>query len=225
MEATQAKRRLSAILAADIVGYSRLVERDEAGTLAAIRKLRAEVIDPQLAKHHGRIVKLMGDGVIVEFGSVVDAVACAIAVQKQTAAAQIDDPPDHRIIFRTGVNLGDVVVDGTDLLGDGVNVAARLEQLCDPGGILISGTAFDHLQGKIDATLDFRGEQRVKNIARAVRTYSVRIDGAPRLVFGACRTRKYTDDFGGHFSCPLALLPSSPGGSSWLEISRTSCST
>ena len=192
VEAVPTERRLSAILATDIVGYSRLVERNEAGTLAAIRKLRAEAIDPLLAKHHGRIVKLMGDGAIVEFGSVVDAVACAIAIQKQTSAAQISDPPERRITFRMGVNLGDVVVDGADLLGDGVNVAARLEQLCEPGGVLVSGTVFDHLQGKIEATLDYRGEQQVKNITRPIRTYGVRIDGAaPHWRLDARRLRRW----------------------------------
>jgi class 3 adenylate cyclase len=125
MATARAERRLAAILAADIVGYARLVERDEAGTLAAIRDLRQEVIDPLLAEHHGRIVKLMGDGAIVEFGSVVDAVACAVAVQKAVADRQAGVPADRRIVFRIGVNLGDVVVEGEDLLGDGVNVAAR----------------------------------------------------------------------------------------------------
>jgi TolB-like protein/class 3 adenylate cyclase len=172
------ERRLAAILAADVVGYSRLVERDEAGTLAALRKLRAEVIDPLLATHHGRIVKLMGDGVIAEFGSVVDAVTCAAAMQKGTAAAQAEAPGERRIVFRMGINLGDVVVEGDDLLGDGVNVAARLEQLCDPGSVLISGTAYDHLQGKLGLPLDFAGEQQVKNISRPVRAYRVRLDGS-----------------------------------------------
>jgi TolB-like protein/class 3 adenylate cyclase/rhodanese-related sulfurtransferase/Flp pilus assembly protein TadD len=174
------ERRLAAILAADVVGYSRLMEASEAETLAALRKLRSEVIDPLLAKHHGRIVKLMGDGAIAEFGSVVDAVSCAVAVQKEAAAAQVNCLPQRRIVFRIGINLGDVVVDGEDLLGDGVNVAARLEQLCEPSGVLISGTAFDQLQGKLNLPLDFRGEQQVKNIARPVRTYSVRLAGAPR---------------------------------------------
>jgi TolB-like protein/class 3 adenylate cyclase/Flp pilus assembly protein TadD len=169
---------LAAILAADVVGYSRLVEQDEAGTLAALKKLRAEVIDPLLAKHKGRIVKLMGDGAIVEFRSVVDAVVCAVALQKQCAAAQVDVSSDRRIVFRIGVNLGDVVVEGDDLLGDGVNVAARLEQLCDPGGVLLSGTAYDQLQGKLHLPLDFAGEQQVKNIARPVRAYRVRLDGS-----------------------------------------------
>src|SRR5262250_3365232 len=178
VEAVQVERRLAAILAADVVGYSRLVEKDEAGTLATVRKLRAEVIEPLLSKHHGRLVKLMGDGAIAEFSSVVDAVNCAVAAQKEIAAVQAGGPRERRIVFRMGINLGDVVVDGADLLGDGVIVAARLEQICEPGGILISGTAYDHLQGKIGLALDYRGEQQVKNIARPVRTYSVRIDGS-----------------------------------------------
>ena len=173
----RADRRLSAILAADVVGYSRLVEQDEAGTLDAIEDLRAAVIDPLLAEHKGRMVKLMGDGAIVEFGSVVDAVACAIAVQRAVAERQAGLPADRRIVFRIGINLGDVVVEGDDLLGDGVNVAARLEQLCEPGGVLVSGTAYDQLQGKLGLPLEFTGEQRVKNIARPVRAYRVRLDG------------------------------------------------
>ena len=178
METFASERRLTAILAADIVGYSRLVEQDEAGTLAALRKLRADVIDPLLAKHHGRIVKLMGDGAIAEFGSVVDAVSFAVALQKDTATAQAEVPAERRLVFRIGVNLGDVVVEGDDLLGDGVNVAARLEQLSDPGGVLLSGTVYDHLQGKLGLPLDFAGEQQVKNMARPVRAYRVRLDGS-----------------------------------------------
>jgi TolB-like protein/class 3 adenylate cyclase/Tfp pilus assembly protein PilF len=177
MERVRAERRLAAILAADIVGYSRLVEANEAGTLAAIRDLRREVIDPLLSEHHGRIVKLMGDGALVEFGSVVDAVSCAVAIQKGVAAQQAEVSPERRIVFRIGINLGDVVVEGDDLLGDGVNVAARLEQLCEPGGVLISGTAHDQLKGKLDLPLEFIGEQRLKNIAEPVRAYRVRLDG------------------------------------------------
>jgi class 3 adenylate cyclase len=152
------ERRLVATLAADVVGYSHLVEKDEAATLAALKSSRREVIDPLLAEHHGRIVKLMGDGAIAEFGSVVDAVACAVAVQKGVADRQDGVPSERRIIFRIGINLGDVVVEGDDLLGNGVNVAARLEQICDPGGVLISGTAYDQLQGKIDLPIEFAGE-------------------------------------------------------------------
>ena len=174
MAVARVERRLAAILAADIVGYSRLVERDEAATLAAIRSLRAETIDPLLAEHYGRIVKLMGDGAIVEFGSVVDAVACAVVVQRAVADRQAKTPPERRIVFRIGVNLGDVVVEGDDLLGDGVNVAARLEQICDPGGVLISGTAYDQLKGKLDLALEPRGRQRLKNISEPVRVYRVR---------------------------------------------------
>ena len=177
MASPRTERRLAAILAADIVGYSRLVERDEAGTLAAIKALRERVIDPLVAEHHGRIVKLMGDGAIVEFGSVVDAVACAVAIQQRVAEQQDNTPPERRIVFRIGINLGDVVVEGEDLLGDGVNVAARLEQLCEPGGVLVSGTAYDQLQGKLGLPLEFTGEQRVKNIERLVRTYRVMLDG------------------------------------------------
>ena len=184
--APRAERRLAAILAADIVGYSRLIEQDEAGTLAAIKDLREQAIDPLLAEHKGRIVKLMGDGAIVEFASVVDAVACAVAMQKAVADRQAKTPPDRRIVFRIGVNLGDVVVDGDDLLGDGVNVAARLEQLCEPGGVLVSGTAFDHLQGRLGLPLEFTGEQQVKNISRPVRAYRVRLDGSRRRSGPAC---------------------------------------
>jgi class 3 adenylate cyclase len=162
---------------ADIVGYSRLVERDENGTLAAVKTLRREIIHPLLIEHHGRIVKLMGDGAIAEFGSVVDAATFAITMQKEVAADQAQVPPDRRIVFRIGINLGDVVVEDGDLLGDGVNVAARLEQLCDPGGVLISGTAYDHLHGKVDLPLEFTGEQQVKNISRLVRAYRIRLDG------------------------------------------------
>jgi adenylate cyclase len=186
------ERRLAAILAADVVRYSHLIEQDEAGTLSALKDLRREVIEPQLAAHHGRIVKLMGDGAIAEFGSVVDAVACAVGVQKGVAERQDAVPAERRIVFRIGINLGDVVVEGEDLLGDGVNVAARLEQLCEPGGVLVSGAAYDQLQGKLDLTLDFVGEQRVKNISRPVRTYRVRLKGSrPSLRLHVRRFRRW----------------------------------
>ena len=205
------ERRLAAILAADVVGYSRLIEQDEAATLAAIKGLREQAIDPLLAEHKGRIVKLMGDGAIVEFASVVDAVACAVAVQKAVADRQAKTPADRRIVFRIGVNLGDVVVEGDDLLGDGVNVAARLEQLCEPGGVLVSGTAFDHLQGRLGMPLEFTGEQQVKNIARPVRAYRVRLDGQPaRMVLR--RPRRLAAALGA-----LALV-AGLAGSAWLLL-------
>lgn len=172
MATARAERRLAAILAADVVGYSRLVEHDEAGTLSALKGLRRDVIDPILADHQGRIVKLMGDGALVEFGSVVDAVACAVALQKGIAEKQADIPAGRRVIFRIGVNLGDVIheVDG-DLYGDGVNIAARLQTLADPGGVCISGTAYDHLQGKLDCEYEYLGERVLKNMERPVRLY------------------------------------------------------
>src|SRR3954453_1056013 len=182
MAKARVERKLAAILAADVVGYSRLVEQDEASTLAAIKDLREQAIDPLLAEHKGRIVKLMGDGAIMEFASVVDAVACAVAVQKAVADGQAKSPPGRRIVFRIGVNLGDLVVEGDDLLGDGVNVAARLEQLCEPGGVLVSGTAFDHLQGRLGLPLEFTGAQQGKNNARPVRAYRVRLDGTSRRI-------------------------------------------
>jgi adenylate cyclase len=172
-------RQLTAIMVADVVGYSRLVEKDEAGTLLALKAFRREVIDPLLAEHHGRIVKLMGDGAIAEFGSVVDTVACAMAVQKSIAEQQTDVSPERRIVFRIGVNLGDVIhEDDGDLYGDGVNIAARLQTLADPGGICISGTAYDHLQGKLDGDFEYLGERSLKNMERPVRTYRPRASGA-----------------------------------------------
>jgi TolB-like protein/class 3 adenylate cyclase len=180
MASTRTERRLAAILAADVVGYSRLVEQDEEGTLAALRDIRHALVDPLLAEHRGRIVKLMGDGLLAEFGSVVDAVACAIAIQAGTAARQAQVAPERRIVFRIGINLGDVVVEGEDLLGDGVNIAARLEQLCEPDGVMISGTAYDHLKGKLNVPFDFAGQKRVKNISQPVRTYILRMEGAQR---------------------------------------------
>ncbi|MFO1047970.1 MAG: adenylate/guanylate cyclase domain-containing protein [Geminicoccaceae bacterium] len=187
MSLADAERRMAAILAADVVGYARLVERDEARTLVRLRDLRREVFDPLVAAHHGRVFKLMGDGAVVEFASVVDAVTCAAAVQQSTARSQAALPPDRRIVLRIGVNLGDVVVDGDDLLGDGVNVAARLEQLCPPGGVLISGAAYDHLKGRIALPVDARGVRRLKNIAEPVRLYAVRLDGVATIRRGLLR--------------------------------------
>jgi len=164
-------RRLAAILAADVVGYSRLMEKDEAGTIAALKSHRSAFIDPLIAEHGGRIVKLMGDGALVEFASVVDAVACAVAVQQGMPTRNADTPEDKRIVFRIGVNLGDIVIDGDDIYGDGVNVAARLETLAEPGGISISGTVHEHIAGKLDQAFADAGEQMVKNIARPIRVW------------------------------------------------------
>jgi TolB-like protein/class 3 adenylate cyclase/tetratricopeptide (TPR) repeat protein len=170
-------RKLLAILAVDMVGYSKAMEADEVGTLVRLKAIRTEVIDPAISQHHGRLIKLMGDGALVVFESVVDAVVCAAQVQCEAALRNAALPEDQRIVFRIGINLGDVALVDGDVYGDGVNVAARLEQLADPGGVIVSGTAFDQLQGKIEWPLDFAGEQQMKNISRPVRMYRLRLDG------------------------------------------------
>jgi adenylate cyclase len=170
------QRKLAAILAADVVGYSHLMEMDEAGTLARLKCTRKQVIEPKIAVSGGRVVKLIGDGMLVEFPSVVDAVTCAVEIQRA-----INDqhnaklPPNERLELRIGINLGDVIVDGEDIYGDGVNIAARLERLCQPGGVLISGTAFDQVERKLDVAFEFLGSQKVKNIETPVRLYRVPI--------------------------------------------------
>jgi TolB-like protein/class 3 adenylate cyclase/cytochrome c-type biogenesis protein CcmH/NrfG len=172
------ERRLSAILAADVVGYSRLMGEEEVGTLERLKTCRGEVIDPAIAEFHGRIVKLMGDGALVEFASVVDAVHCAAEIQRRMPSHDQGAAEARRIRFRIGVNLGDVIVDGSDIYGDGVNVAARLEGLAEPGGICISGTAFDHVVNKANVGFASLGEKRLKNIADPVRVYRVLLDPA-----------------------------------------------
>ena len=164
-------RRLAAILCADVVGYSRLIERDETRTLHALRSLRSEIVDPLFADHGGRIVQVAGDGVLVEFASVVDAVQCAAAVQQAVQAHQGAAPPESRLVLRIGINLGDVVAEGTDILGDGVNVAARLEQLCEPGGVLVSDTVREHIGNRLDLTFEDLGPRALKNIVRPVRVH------------------------------------------------------
>jgi class 3 adenylate cyclase len=165
-------RRLAAILAVDVVGYSRLMGEDEAGTAKAVREHR-EAARPIVADLGGRIVKTMGDGLLLEFPSVVAAVECAIAIQTLMVERNADTPDNKRIHYRIGVNLGDVLIEGEDILGDGVNIAARLEGICEPGGIFISGSAFDHVRGKIDARFVDLGQKSLKNIAEPIRVYSV----------------------------------------------------
>ena len=168
-------RKLTTILAADIAGYSRLTGADEEGTLERLRALRRELIDPAIREHHGRIVKTTGDGILIEFASVVDAVRCAIAVQRGMARRNTEVSVEKRILFRVGINLGDVVAEGDDLLGDGVNVAARLEGLAEPGGICLSRAAYDQARGKIDLAVKDLGEQRLKNIADLVRVFEIEL--------------------------------------------------
>ena len=170
-------RKLAAIMAVDVVGYSRLMGEDEAGTARAVRENR-DAASPIVARLGGRIVKTMGDGALLEFPSVVAAVECAVAIQKLMIARHADAPQDKRIVYRIGVSLGDVLIDGEDILGDGVNIAARLESICDPGGVMISGSAFDHVQDKVDAIFVDLGEKALKNIARPVRAFQLQMTDA-----------------------------------------------
>jgi len=171
-------RRLAAIFAADMVGYSRLMEADEDGTIARQKAHRKNLIDPKIAEHGGRIVKTTGDGLLVEFGSAVDAVLCAVEVQRAMAEREASVPQDRRIAYRIGINVGEIVIDGDDILGDGVNVAARLEALAEPGGIRISDAVFKNVKGKLDLGFADLGPQQVKNIAEPVSTYRILLDPA-----------------------------------------------
>ena len=166
-------RRLAAILAADVAGYSRLIGADEGGTLERLKALRRELLDPKIAEHRGRLVKTTGDGLLVEFGSVVDALRCAVEVQREMSGRNAGVPPDNRVELRIGINVGDIVVEDGDIFGDGVNVAARLEALAEPGGICVSARVQEDAAGKLDLAFDDIGEQQLKNIARPVRTYRV----------------------------------------------------
>ncbi len=165
------ERKLAAILAADVAGYSRLMGEDEAGTRARFNAHLHELIEPAIASRRGRIVKTTGDALLVEFASVVDAVQCAVDIQKGMAERNADEPDDQRIVFRIGVNLGDVIIEGDDIHGDGVNVAARLEALADPGSVVVSGTVHEHVRGKLDFGFDDLGPQEVKNIDRPVQMW------------------------------------------------------
>jgi class 3 adenylate cyclase len=170
------ERKLAAILAADVVGYSRLMEQDEADTFERLRTHRKELFEPEIVKHHGSIFKLMGDGLLAEFGSVVDAVECAAVLQREMARRNEGLPDGRRIDMRVGVHLGDVIIEGEDRHGDAVNVAARLEQLAEPGGVCVSQQVVDHARQKVALGFDLRGEERLKNIAEPVRVFRVSLD-------------------------------------------------
>jgi adenylate cyclase len=170
------QRRLTAILAADMVGYSRQMGADEAGTLAALKSLRSDLIDNKIADNHGRIVKLTGDGMLVEFSSVVHAVACAVEIQRAMRNRNSEMTPDNCIEFRIGINLGDVIVEGDDIYGDGVNVAVRIESIAEPGGIAISSSVRDHVGNRLDLHFEDRGEQQLKNIDKPTRVYNVLLE-------------------------------------------------
>src|SRR5271170_4357107 len=178
MAEAQTNRRLAAILAADVVGYSRLMAGNEAGTLAALKHFRESLFNPAVASHNGRIVKLIGDGTLVDFASVVDAVECAVDVQN-AVAARILPPGEPAIQLRIGVNLGDVIIDGDDIYGDGVNVAARLEPLADPGGVCISSIVHEGVGNRIDSAFKDFGRVQVKNIDRPISIWKWRPGDAP----------------------------------------------
>src|SRR5712672_282071 len=177
-------RRLASILAADAAGYSRLMGADEEGTLERLKAHRRQLIDPKIAEHHGRIVKTTGDGLLVEFASVVDAVRCAAEVQRGMIDREPEVPDEGRIRLRIGINLGDVIVEEHDIFGDGVNVAARLEVLAEPGGICISRTVRDQIRDKLPYPFEDRGEQSVKNIVRSVQVYALRPETVAELPVG-----------------------------------------
>ena len=184
MAEERTQRRLAAILAADVVGYSRLVEQDESGTLAAMQARFSTVVAPLLTRHQGRVFKRTGDGLLAEFSSVVNAVQCAIELQKNMAAANAAVPAAEALVFRIGVNLGDVVIDGDDIHGDGVNVAARLESIADPGGACISGSVFEQVDRRFEVRWEDLGQRALKNIARPVRVYRLAPDGPAPLSAG-----------------------------------------
>jgi adenylate cyclase len=173
MASERIERRLAAILAADVAGYSRLMGQDEEGTLAALKELRKSLIDPKIQEHRGRIVKTTGDGALVEFASPVEAVRCAAEIQSAMSERNAAVPPDRRIEFRIGINVGDIIIDGADIFGDGVNVAARLEGIAKPGGICLSEDVYRQVRGKLSIAMVDAGEQRLKNIANAVRVYRI----------------------------------------------------
>ncbi len=175
MASKRVERRLAAILVADMVGYSRLMEADEAGTINRQKTLRAALIDPKLDEHGGRIVKTTGDGLLVEFASAVDAVTCAVELQRALAEAQAEVADAQRMDYRIGVNLGDIVIEDGDILGDGVNIAARLEALAEPGGICVSDVVRQSVAGKVDVTFDPLGARKLKNIVKPVQVHAVRV--------------------------------------------------
>src|SRR3954470_3525932 len=177
----QAERQLAAVVAADIAGYSRLMGMDEEGTLARLKACRRDLIDPGIAQHRGRIVKTTGDGLLIEFSSPVEAVRWAVEMQLGMVDRNTDVSDDRRILFRIGINLGDVIVDDKDLYGDAVNIAARLESLAEPGGICISSTIREQIRDRLSLSFEDGGEQSVKNIARPIRVYAVSADALAAL--------------------------------------------
>ena len=188
------ERRLAAILAADVAGYTALMGADEAGTHRHLTKLRLDLLEPLISEHHGRVVKLMGDGLLVEFASVVDAVACALAWQDGVAESEAATDKEKRLQFRIGINLGDVIVEGEDIHGDGVNVAARLEGLAEPGGICLSGDAYRHTKGKVQVDFEDLGERELKNVPEEVRVYRVTTNPSAASASPTAKTMALPDE-------------------------------
>lgn len=218
MASRRPERRLAAIVAADMVGYSRLVEADEEGTIARQKAHREELIEPKIAEHNGRIVKTMGDGLLLEFASTIEAVRCAIEVQERMAAREADEPEERRIVFRIGINLGNIIVEDGDILGDGVNIAARLEGMAEPGGILISQSVRDSIESFGECTFFDNGERKFKNIARPIKVWSwpqklpsLRAESKPRVFVADFEGRsekeaEFAADLGDELRAHLARL-------------------
>ena len=207
MDEARVDRRLAAILAGDIAGYSRLMGADEEGTLRQLKAHRKELVDPKITEHRGRIVKTTGDGMLVEFVSVVDAVRCAVDIQRGMAERNADVPADRRIEFRIGINVGDIISDDNDIYGDGVNVAARLEALAEPGGILVSRNVHDQVRDKLSFGFEDMGEQAVKNIARPIGVHRVSLaESAPPAVVKSAATAAKTE-FASADRPSIAVLP------------------
>ena len=213
-------RHLAAILAADVAGYARLMGEDEEGTLAGLRAWRHEVADPLIRERHGRIIKSTGDGFLVEFQSVVDAVRCAVEMQRQMAERNADIPAGRRIEFRIGINLGDIVAEDHEIFGDGVNVAARLEALADPAGICISRTVRDHIRDKLPYVFDDRGEQQVKNIARPVRVYGMTPEAVAATDLVAVPQRRRVRAGGVVVFAAIAVVAAGGGSAVWWLSSK-----
>ena len=210
MAEERVQRRLAAIIAADVVGYSRLMEADEAGTLARLKDLRAEFLHPKVAEYGGRIVKTTGDGTLMEFASAVDAVSHAVDVQRGLAERNAGLPDDARIELRLGINVGDIIIDGEDIHGDGVNVAARLETLCAPGDVYVSGAVHDQVAGKLEAVFDDLGEHIVK--------HRLDLDGEHVRLERSCHSPRFDVLFHGRRMCSAYLLRGGPKCQSSLSI-------
>ena len=201
MSEGRVERRLAAILAVDVAGYSRLIGADEEGTHERLKAHFAELVHPKVAEHRGRVVKNTGDGLLSEFPSVVDAMRCALEVQREMIARNAATPAERRIEFRMGINLGDIIIEHGDIFGDGVNIAARLEALAAPGGICLSAAAHEQVRDRLDLAFDDLGEQQVKNITRPVRTYAIALAISSRAALGAASPLPLPD------KPSLAVLP------------------